>query len=42
MPLMLVREELAPLREKAIKTGASKIYLEDLKEEFVTDYIFLW
>ncbi|HEY8344686.1 MAG TPA: argininosuccinate synthase [Bacillota bacterium] len=33
-------EELAPLREKAIKTGASKIYLEDLKEEFVTDYIF--
>lgn len=33
-------EELAPLREKAIKTGASKIYLEDLREEFVTDYIF--
>jgi len=33
-------EELEPLREKAIKTGASKIYIEDLKEEFVTDYIF--
>jgi len=33
-------EELAPLREKAIKTGASKIYIEDLKEEFVTGYIF--
>ena len=33
-------EELAPLREKAIKTGASKIYLEDLREEFVTDYVF--
>ncbi|MBZ4645528.1 MAG: argininosuccinate synthase [Clostridia bacterium] len=33
-------EELAPLREKAIKTGASKIYIEDLKEEFVTDFIF--
>lgn len=33
-------EELAPLREKAIKTGASKIYIEDLKEEFVTDYIY--
>ncbi len=33
-------EELAPLEEKAIKTGASKIYIEDLKEEFVTDYIF--
>lgn len=33
-------EELAPLNEKAIKTGASKIYIEDLKEEFVKDYIF--
>lgn len=33
-------EELAPLREKAIKTGAGKIYIEDLKEEFVTEYIF--
>jgi len=33
-------EELDPLKEKAIKTGASKIYIEDLKEEFVTEYIF--
>lgn len=33
-------EELDPLKEKAIKTGASKIYIEDLKEEFVKDYIF--
>jgi len=33
-------EELEPLREKAIKSGASKIYIEDLKEEFITDYIF--
>jgi argininosuccinate synthase len=33
-------EELSPLKEKAIKTGASKIYIEDLKEEFVKDYIF--
>lgn len=33
-------EELDPLNEKAIKTGASKIYIEDLKEEFVKDYIF--
>jgi len=33
-------EELEPLKEKAVKTGASKIYIEDLKEEFVTDYIF--
>jgi argininosuccinate synthase len=33
-------EELEPLREKAIKTGAAKIYIEDLKDEFVKDYIY--
>jgi argininosuccinate synthase len=33
-------EELDPLNEKAIKSGASKLYIEDLKEEFVTDFIF--
>jgi len=33
-------EELSPLNEKAIKTGASKIYIEDLKEEFVRDFVF--
>jgi argininosuccinate synthase len=33
-------DELSPLKEKAIKTGASKIYIEDLKEEFVRDFIF--
>jgi argininosuccinate synthase len=33
-------EELEPLREKAIKTGASKIYIEDLQEEFMTDFIY--
>lgn len=33
-------EELDPLNEKAIKTGASKIYIEDLKAEFVKDFIF--
>ncbi|HBT17590.1 MAG TPA: argininosuccinate synthase [Firmicutes bacterium] len=33
-------EELAPLQEKALKTGASKLYIEDLRHEFVTDYIF--
>ena len=32
-------EELAPLNEKAIKTGASKIYIEDLRDEFVKDFI---
>ncbi len=31
--------ELSGLEEKAIKTGASKLYIEDLKEEFVNDYI---
>ena len=33
-------EELAPLKEKAIKSGASKIYIEDVREEFVTDCIW--
>ncbi len=33
-------DETAPLKEKAIKTGASKLYIEDLKEEFVKDYIW--
>lgn len=32
--------ELEGLEEKALKTGASKLYIEDLKEEFVTDYIY--
>jgi argininosuccinate synthase len=33
-------EELNGIPEKAKKTGASKCYIEDLTEEFVTDYIF--
>jgi argininosuccinate synthase len=33
-------EELQGLEEKAMKTGASKIYIEDLREEFVRDYVF--
>ncbi|ACL18858.1 argininosuccinate synthase [Desulfitobacterium sp. LBE] len=33
-------EELEPLHEKAIKSGASKLYIEDLQEEFVTDFIY--
>ena len=32
--------ELDGLEEKAIKTGASKLYIEDLRKEFVEDYIF--
>ena len=33
-------EELSPLREKAIKTGAAKIYIVDAKKEFVKDFVF--
>ncbi|MFH1860143.1 MAG: argininosuccinate synthase [bacterium] len=33
-------EDLKPLREKALSTGASKIYIEDLQQEFVRGYIF--
>jgi argininosuccinate synthase len=33
-------EELEPLREKAIKTGAHRIYIDDLREEFVRDFVF--
>ena len=32
--------ELDGLEEKAIKTGASKLYILDMKEEFITDYIY--
>ncbi len=32
-------DELEGLEEKAIKTGASKCYIEDLTEEFVNDYV---
>ena len=32
--------ELDGLEEKAIKTGASKLYIEDLNDEFVSDFVF--
>ena len=32
--------ELDGLEEKALKTGASKLYIEDLTDEFVDDYVF--
>ncbi len=32
--------ELDGLEEKAIATGASKLYIEDLKKEFLEDYVF--
>src|SRR5215218_11135241 len=33
-------EELTGLEEKAKATGASKLYVEDLREEFVRDFVF--
>lgn len=33
-------EDLNEIGEKAIKTGASKVYIEDMREGFVSDYIF--
>lgn len=33
-------DELEGLEEKALKTGASKIYIEDLRKEFIEDYIY--
>jgi argininosuccinate synthase len=33
-------EELKGLKEKAMKTGASKVYIDDLQEEFARDFIF--
>lgn len=33
-------EDFEALREKALKIGASKVYIEDLKEEFIKEFIF--
>lgn len=33
-------EELHPLEEKALATGAEKLIIEDLREEFVRDFVF--
>jgi len=33
-------ENLDEIAEKAKKTGASKVYIEDLKDEFVRDFVF--
>lgn len=33
-------EELEGLEAKALRTGASKLYVEDLREEFVRDYVW--
>ncbi len=33
-------DELDPIREKALATGADKVYIDDLKEEFVRDFVY--
>ncbi len=33
-------EELDTIEGKAIKTGASRVYIDDLQEEFIRDYVF--
>lgn len=33
-------EELEGLEDKALRTGAAKLYVEDLKEEFIRDYVW--
>lgn len=34
------RDDFAEIKKRALETGASKVYIEDLKREFVTDFIF--
>ncbi|MBU0756916.1 MAG: argininosuccinate synthase [Nanoarchaeota archaeon] len=34
------QDDFEKIKAKALKTGASKVYVSDLKKEFVTDYIF--
>lgn len=33
-------DELAPVHDKALKSGASKVYIEDLKQTFIEDYVW--
>src|SRR5207244_12398024 len=33
-------EELIPIREKALRTGASAVHIVDLRERFVRDFVF--
>lgn len=33
-------DELEPVHDKALKTGARKCYIMDLKEEFISDYVW--
>src|SRR5678816_4686664 len=34
-------DEMTGLEEKALATGASKLYVEDLREEFVKDFVWM-
>ncbi|OGX24846.1 MAG: argininosuccinate synthase [Omnitrophica WOR_2 bacterium RIFCSPHIGHO2_02_FULL_48_11] len=34
------QEDFAEIEKRAMKTGASKVYVEDLQKEFVDDYVF--
>jgi argininosuccinate synthase len=34
------KDDFKAVQNKALKTGASKVYIEDLRKEFVTDFIF--
>lgn len=38
--VLLQGEELEPARAKAEKMGVSQIFIDDLREEFVRDYVF--
>ncbi len=33
-------DDLEAVREKALRSGAERVYIEDLRREFVTDYLF--
>jgi len=33
-------DELDPVRDKAFATGADKVYIDDLREEFVSDFVY--
>src|SRR2546422_9336818 len=33
-------EELIPVRDKALRTGAASVHIVDLREEFVRDFVF--
>jgi argininosuccinate synthase len=34
------QDDFDQIKQKALKTGAAKVYVEDLREQFITDYIF--